>query len=312
MTDHLLLMSANLESHLDSLKGRCEIHRYYNAPDPDALLSEIGEQVRLLGTNGHVGCPPEVMDRLPNLGLIGCYGVGYDAIDLNATRSRGISVTNTPEVLNDAVAELALGLMFALARRIPQSDRYVREGRWLQGEYPLTNELTGRVAGILGMGRIGKEVARRLQAMKMRVVYHGRRAQANEPFEYFDNLEAMAAAVDWLIVCLPGGASTDGIVSQAVLEALGSKGQLVNVARGSVVDQPALVTALEQGSLGGAALDVFVDEPRVPEPLIAMDNVVLSPHAASATHKTRHDMGELVIANLIAYLDGNPLITQIA
>jgi lactate dehydrogenase-like 2-hydroxyacid dehydrogenase len=312
MTDHLLLMSANLEPHLDSLNGRCEIHRYYNAPEPDVLLSGIGKQVRLLGTNGHVGCAPEVMDRLPNLGLIGCFGVGYDAIDLNAARSRGISVTNTPEVLNDAVAELALGLMFALARRIPQSDRHVREGRWLQGEYPLTNELTGRVAGIVGMGRIGKELARRLQAMKMRVVYHGRHLQANEPFEHFDNLEAMAAAVDWLIVCLPGGASTDGIVSQTVLDALGPKGQLVNVARGSVVDQPALVTALEQGRLGGAALDVFVDEPRVPEPLIAMDNVVLSPHAASATHKTRHDMGELVIANMLAFLDGNPLISQVA
>jgi lactate dehydrogenase-like 2-hydroxyacid dehydrogenase len=312
MTEHLLLMSDNLEPHLDSLNGRCKVHRYYNSPDPDALLSEIGKQIRLLGSNGHVGCSPEVMDRLPKLGLIGCFGVGYDAIDLSAARARGISVTNTPGVLNDAVAELALGLMFALARRIPQSDRYVREGRWLQGEYPLTNGLTGGVAGILGMGRIGKEVARRLQAMKMRVVYHGRRVQANEPFEYFDKIEVMAAAVDWLIVCLPGGASTDGIVSQAVLNALGPKGQLVNVARGSVVDQPALVSALERGRLGGAALDVFADEPRVPEPLIVMDNVVLSPHAASATHKTRHDMGELVIANMLAFLDGKPLITQVA
>ena len=311
MTDHLLLMSVNLEPHLDSLGGRCEVHRYYDASDRDALLGEIGDQVRLVGTNGHVGCPVAVMDKLPNLGIIGCFGVGYDAIDVGAARARGIAVTNTPDVLNDAVAELALGLTLALSRRIPQSDRFVRDGAWLGGEYPLTDELNGRVAGILGLGRIGKEVARRLQAMKMRVVYHGRRRQPNEPFEYYDDLEQMAAAVDWLIVCLPGGAGTDGIVSAAVLDALGPDGRLVNVARGSVVDEPALVRALERGRIGGAALDVFADEPRVPEALLAMENVVLSPHAASATGKTRHDMGELVIANLLAFLDGNPLITRV-
>ncbi len=312
MTEHLLLLSANIEPHLDSLGGRCQVHRYYNASDPDALLDEVGDKVRLVGTNGHVGCAPGIMDRLPNLGIIGCFGVGYDAIDVDAARARGIRVTNTPDVLSDAVAELALGLMLALSRRIPQSDRFVRDGAWLEGEYPLTDELSGRVAGILGLGRIGKEVARRLQAMKMRVVYHGRRRQPNEPFEYYDDLEKMAAAVDWLVVCLPGGAGTDGIVSATVLDALGPDGALVNVARGSVVDEPALVKALERGRLGGAALDVFAAEPRVPDALLAMGNVVLSPHAASATRKTRHDMGELVIANLLAYLDGKPLLTQVA
>lgn len=312
MTNHLLLMSDNLEPHLDSLEGLCEVHRYYNAPDPEALLREVGAQVRLVATNGHVGCPAAVMDRLPLLELIACYGVGYDAIDLQASRTRGIRVTNTPDVLNDAVAELAVGLMLALARQIPQSDRFVREGAWLDREYPLTRELTGSMAGILGLGRIGKEVARRLQAMKMRVVYHGRQRQPNEPYEYFEDLESMAAAVDWLVVCLPGGDESRGVVSKSVLQALGPEGHLVNVARGSVVDESALVEALEKGGLGGAALDVFAAEPRVPDSLKASKNVVLSPHAASATSKTRHDMGALVIANLIAQIRGRPLLTQVA
>lgn len=311
MPDHLLLMSSNLEPHLDSLQGRCEIHRYYDASDRDGLVDDVGAKIRLVGTNGHIGCSAAMMDRLPALEMIGCFGVGYDAIDIAAARQRGIRVTNTPDVLNDAVAELALALTLALSRRLPQSDRFVRDGRWPDGEYPLTHELTGRTAAIVGLGRIGKEVARRLQAMKMRVIYHGRRHQPNEPFEYYADIEAMAAAADWLVVCLPGGAGTDRIISAEVLRALGPDGCFVNVARGSVVDQDALCELIGNGGLGGAALDVFADEPRVPEELCRADNVVLTPHAASATFKTRNDMGELVITNMLAQLDGNPLITQV-
>ena len=195
MADHLLLMAGNLENHLDQLQGRCEIHRWYDADDRDALLDQVGDQIRVVGTNGHVGVPAEVMARLPKLEMIGCYGVGYDAIDVELARQRRIAVTNTPEVLSDAVAELALGLMIALARRIPQSDRFVRAGGWLEGDYPLTAELSGKTAGIVGLGRIGGELARRLQAMKMRVVYHGRREQPHQPYEYFADVTAMAAAV---------------------------------------------------------------------------------------------------------------------
>ena len=178
MTDDLLLMAANLENHLGTLRETCNIHRYYNSEDKDALIGHVGESIRVIGTNGHVGCSEALMDELPNLEMIGCFGVGYDAIDIVAAKKRGIRVTNTPDVLNDAVAELALGLMLSLSRRIPQSDLFIRSGGWLEGEYPLTTELTGKTAGILGMGRIGKEVATRLQAMKMRVVYHGRNEQA--------------------------------------------------------------------------------------------------------------------------------------
>jgi lactate dehydrogenase-like 2-hydroxyacid dehydrogenase len=201
--------------------------------------------------------------------------------------------------------------MIALCRRIPQADAHVRAGRWPQGGFGLTGELTGTHAGILGLGRIGKEIARRLQAMRMRVSYHGRHRQPWEPFDYYDNLEAMARDVDWLVVIAPGFAATRGIVSRAVMEALGPKGALVNVARGSLVDEAAMVELLGSGRLGGAALDVFADEPRVPEALFAMPNVVLSPHQGSATEKTRGAMGDLVVRNLAAHFAGDPLITPV-
>ena len=222
-----------------------------------------------MATDGHHGVPPEVMAALPALEVVASYGVGYDAIDIAACKARGVRVTNTPDVLNDAVAELAIGLMIALCRRIPQADAYVRAGRWPAGTFELTGELTGAHAGILGLGRIGKEIARRCQAMKMRVSYHGRREQAYEPYPYYPSLVAMAKDVDWLVVVAPGSAATAGIVSREVLEALGPKGALVNVSRGALVDEPAMVELLAAGRLGGAALDVFADEPRVPEALLA-------------------------------------------
>ena len=287
------------------------VHRYWEADDPAALLDEVGPKVRAVATDGHHGCPVEVMEKLPDLEVIASYGVGYDAIDTEACRARGVRVTNTPDVLNDAVAELAIGLMIALCRRIPQADTHVREGWWLEGGYPLTGELTGARLGILGLGRIGKEIARRAQAMKMRVAYHGRHEQPYEPFEYYADLVAMARDVDWLVVIAPGSAETKGIVSRKVLEALGPKGHLVNVARGALVDEPAMVEMLSSGALGGAALDVFVDEPKVPEALFGLDNVVLSPHQGSATVKTRTAMGDLVVKNLAAHFDGRPLLTPV-
>jgi lactate dehydrogenase-like 2-hydroxyacid dehydrogenase len=311
--DHLLLVAQNLEAHLDELGGCCDIHRYYNTSDKEALLDQVGSKIRVVGTNGHDGCSRALMERLPNLEMIGCYGVGYDSIDVEAARERGICVTNTPDVLSDAVAELTVGLMVALARRIPQSDQFVRAGQWTSSNaYPLTMELTGRTVGILGLGRIGKEIASRLQAMKMRVIYHGRSRQVDQPYVYYDDLEQMASAADWLVVIMPGEPGTEGLVSESVLKALGPDGNLVNVARGALVDEPALVKSLESGELGGAALDVFAGEPAVPQALFKMDNVVLSPHAASATVKTRAAMGNLVIRNILAHLQGRPLLTQVA
>jgi lactate dehydrogenase-like 2-hydroxyacid dehydrogenase len=247
------------------------------------------------------------MDRLPRLEIIANFGVGYDSIDTAAARARNIRVSNTPNVLNDAMAELTIGLMVALARSIPQGDRFVREGRWPRGGFGLKRELNGKTLGILGLGRIGKEIAVRAQAMKMRVVYHGRRRQADEPYVYYSDLLDMARDVDWLVVIAPGGADTKGIVSREVLEALGPEGFLVNMARGSLVDEPALVEMLASGALGGAALDVFEDEPNVPAALFGLDNVVLSPHQGSATNQTRNKMGDLVVANLDAHFAGEPL-----
>jgi lactate dehydrogenase-like 2-hydroxyacid dehydrogenase len=288
------------------------VHRYWEAGDRPAFVAEVAPWVRAVATDGHHGVPPEVLAALPALEIVSSYGVGYDSIDTAACKARGVRVTNTPDVLNDAVAELALGLMVALCRRLPQADAYVRAGQWPGGNFGLTGELTGAHAGILGLGRIGKEIARRLQAMKMKVSYHGRTRQPFEPYDYHPDLEAMAGAVDWLVVIAPGSPETRGIVSRAVLEALGPTGALVNVSRGSLVDEVALVELLAAGRLGGAALDVFADEPRVPAALLAMPNVVLSPHQGSATGKTRAAMGDLVVRNLAAHFAGDPLLTPVA
>lgn len=291
-----------------ALAARYTVHKLHEAPDKDALLAAIRDRVRGIA-GGNVG--PELMDKLPRLEIIANFGVGYDSIDTAAARARHICVTNTPNVLDDAVAEITIGLMIALARRIPQTDRYVRDGKWLKSAYPLLTELNGKTVGILGLGRIGKEIATRAQAMRMRVVYHGRTRQPDMPYIYYDKLIDMARDVDWLVIIAPGGKATEKIVSRQVLEALGPEGFLVNMARGTLVDEPALVDLLQSGRLGGAALDVFEKEPQVPEALFALDNVVLSPHQGSATHQTRNKMGALVVANLDAHFAGEPLPSRV-
>ena len=308
----ILLLNKPMPHMLEAFDKHFTVHKYYEAEDKDALLNEVGERIRGIATGGHSGSPGEVMDRLPNLEVISSFGVGYDAIDVEDCRRRGVHVSNTPDVLNDAMAEITMGLIIALCRRIPQTDAYVREGRWeREGNYPLTGELNGRTMGILGLGRIGKEVARRAQAFKMRVVYHGRTHQEHEPYEYFGDLKEMAREVDWLVSIIPGGAATDKLIGREVLDALGPEGMFVNVGRGTTVDEAALIEALRDGRLGGAALDVFEDEPRVPEELLKFDNVVLSPHQGSATNKTRRAMGDLVVDNLKAHFDGYPLISAV-
>jgi lactate dehydrogenase-like 2-hydroxyacid dehydrogenase len=287
-----------------ALAERYTVHKLHEAADKDALLAGVRDQVRGIA-GGNVG--PELMDKLPKLEIIANFGVGYDSIDTKAARARNIRVTNTPNVLNDAVAEITIGLMVSLARRLPQSDQYVRQGKWPAGNFPLQSELNGKTVGILGLGRIGKEIAVRAQAMKMRVVYHGRRRQTDEPYIYYDSLKDMARDADWLVIIAPGGKGTDKIVSREVLTALGSEGYLVNMARGTLVDEAALVEMLQSGELGGAALDVFEKEPQVPAALFGLDNVVLSPHQGSATHQTRNKMGALVVENLDAHFAGEPL-----
>jgi lactate dehydrogenase-like 2-hydroxyacid dehydrogenase len=311
MKPEILQIGPMMKHVEEALQEAYRLHRYWEAEDRASLLATVGPQVRAVATDGHSGCSRAIIEALPKLEAIASYGVGYDAVDVAACKERGIRVTNTPNVLNDAMAELTLGLMIALCRRIPQADVHVREGWWLEGGYPLTGELTGARVGILGLGRIGKEVARRCQAFKMRVAYHGRSQQPHEPYEYYGDLVAMARDVDWLVVIAPGTPETKGIVSRQVMEALGPQGCLVNVSRGSLVDEAAMVELLRSEALGGAALDVFADEPRAPEALFGLDNVVLSPHQGSATHKTRTAMGDLVVQNLAAHFSGAPLLTPV-
>lgn len=307
-----ILTLGRLASDLTAtLESRYTVHHLWQAADRNAMLAGIGPRIRVAATTGHIPCPPDLLDALPNLRLVASFGVGYDAIDVQALAARGVALTNTPDVLNDAVAEITIGMMIALAREILPADAHVRDGRWPAGNYPLTAQLTGASVGILGLGRIGKRIADLCAAFRMDIAYHGRRQQPDQPYRYYADLVDMAAAVDWLVVIAPSTSESVGLVSRRVLEALGPKGRLVNVARGNLVDETALVELLVSGGLGGAALDVFVDEPRVPEALFGLKNVVLQPHQGSATHVTRGAMGNLVAKNIEAFLAGQPLVTPV-
>ena len=275
-------------------------------------FDKVAGIVRGCVTNGHSGPPPEMIDRMPKLEIISSASVGYDGIPVEYARSKGIPVTNTPDVLNDDVADLAIGLMIMTARRLVASDTYVRTGKWpAGGEYHLAQKASGKRVGILGMGRIGKEIGKRAEAMNNTVAYHSRRPVEGVPYKHYPDLVELAKNSDFLIVIIPSTPQTQKIVSKAVIEALGPDGILVNVARGAVVDEDALVEALQSGKLGGAGLDVFVNEPQVPEVLFGMDQVVLQPHVGSATHDTRRAMSQLVLDNLDAKFAGRPLLTEI-
>ncbi|MCC7413094.1 MAG: 2-hydroxyacid dehydrogenase [Gammaproteobacteria bacterium] len=296
---------------LEQLEQRFDVVRCWQLDADPAALRRACAGVRILVTDGMIGAHASRIDTLPALELIASLGVGYDSIDVAYAASRGVRVTNTPDVLTDDVADLALAFMLALSRRLLPADRYVRAGEWPNGPFALGHRFGSRRIGVLGLGRIGRAIALRVQACGCEVVYHGRHAQADVPWPYYPDLVAMARAVDVLVVAVPGGAATDGLVSRAVLEALGPAGVLVNIARGSIVDERALVESLVSGALGGAGLDVFADEPRVPAALFTLDNVVLQPHQGSATRETRQAMADLVLANIDAYLAGRPLLTPV-
>ncbi|MEQ6900039.1 2-hydroxyacid dehydrogenase [Nocardioides sp. YIM 152588] len=275
------------------------------------FLAAHGEEVVAIVCSNFSPVDADLIEALPRLGMIANFGVGYDNIDLATALDRGIAVSNTPGVLDPAVAEHAVALLLAVRRQVVVADRYVREGRWPEGPFPLTGQVAGTRVGILGLGRIGQAVATRVEALGATVSYHNRRPAPGVPYAYQPSPVALAAAVDSLVVVVPGGAATEGLVGAEVLAALGPDGVLVNVARGSVVDEAALVAALEAGTLGGAGLDVFRDEPRVPAALLGRDEVVLQPHTASGTVTTRAAMGALTLENLAAWMSGEPLITPI-
>jgi lactate dehydrogenase-like 2-hydroxyacid dehydrogenase len=248
---------------------------------------------------------------LPKVEIVANFGVGYDGVDAAFAGKHGIMVTNTPDVLTEEVADLTLALLLATVRRVPQGDRYVREGQWLKGPMALTDSVQGKTLGIIGIGRIGRAIAKRAAAFNLRIVYQGPNQKTDISWPYFADPVALAREADIVIAACPGGEATRGLVSRAVIDAIGPQGTFVNIARGSVVDEPALIEALKEGRLGAAGLDVFDDEPRVPEALLTMDNVVLQPHVASATHPTRKAMGQLVIDNLAAHFAGKPLVTPV-
>ena len=293
------------------LADRFTLHRLYEAKDPTAVLAEVGTRIRGISAGGKAGVDAALLDKLPHLEIIANFGVGYDGIDAMEAGRRGVVVTNTPDVLNDEVADLAVGLLLATIRQIPQTDRYLRAGHWRKADHPLTATLRGRTIGILGLGRIGRAIARRLEGFDVAIAYHGRQRQSDVAYTYYADLIEMARAVDVLIVVAPGTPTTRHMVNAAVLEALGPQGIVVNVARGSLIDEDALIDALKSGKILSAGLDVFAKEPHVPEALTALDHVVLLPHVGSASLHTRAAMGALMADNLVSWFDGKGPLTPV-
>ncbi|WP_425594454.1 2-hydroxyacid dehydrogenase [Rhizorhabdus phycosphaerae] len=274
------------------------------------LRSEPAPGITAMVASGVVDAA--LMDSLPDLELIALGTVGYDGVDLDHARRRGISVTNTPDVLTDDVADLAVALILAVHRKLPRDDAHVRAGRWpAEGQPSLTRRFSGRRTGIVGLGRIGLAIAKRLEGFEGEIAYHARHPREDAAYRYAESAEALAASVDVLVVATPGGAETEKLIDRRVIDALGPDGVIVNIARGSVIDEEALVSALVEGRLGGAGLDVFAQEPHVPEALRALETVVLLPHQGSGTIETRAAMAALVVANLDAFFAGKPLPTPI-
>ncbi len=306
-----ILVTAALPAFLyDPLNADYRCHDLVRTTDKAALLAAEGTRVRGLVQAGGTITPTTLLDQLPKLEIISVFGVGYDGVPVAYCKQRGLKVTNTPDVLTDDVADVALGLILMTGRGFVRLNRFVHSGEWEKRGPELTTKLGGRKVGILGLGRIGKAIAARVAAMGMKIAYTGRKPQ-DVPYQYVRDLKALAAAVDFLVVACPGGEDTRNIVNAEILSALGRKGTLINIARGSIVDEPALVAALEAGVIKGAGLDVFINEPHIPPQLMAMDNVVLLPHVGSATRETRQAMGDLCKANLDAYFSGRGVLTLI-
>jgi len=295
----------------EPLTAAYTVHERLHETDPQAFAA-VAPRIRAIAASGESKVDAALIAKLPALEIISVMGVGYDGIDVAAAKARGVVVTHTPGVLNDDVADLALALMLAVSRTIPQADRHVREGRWeSSGPMPLARKMSGARLGLVGMGRIGQAIAQRALAFRMEVAYTARSPKSELSYKYFPTPQALAAESDFLVVITPGGAGTRKLIDASVFKALGPQGSVINVARGSVIDEAALIEALEQGVIGSAGLDVFEDEPRVPARLKALPNVVLTPHIGSATTQTRRAMAELAFANLHAKMSGKPLLTPV-
>jgi lactate dehydrogenase-like 2-hydroxyacid dehydrogenase len=307
---HVLQVGSYPEWDQAPLDASFNMHLYFAAEDKAAFLRQIGPVVQAIATRGDLGVAADMMAACPNLELIAVYGVGYDAVDLAACRARGIAVTNTPGVLDGDCADLAVAMMLGLTRNLVQAEAWVRDGNWAKQSFPLQRRAWGKRAGILGMGRIGAEVAKRLQGFGMQIAYSARSAK-DVAYDFIPDPVALAARSDFLFVTAIANAETRHIVGAEVLAALGAQGVLINISRAGNIDEAALLNALETRALAGAALDVFEGEPNLDPRFLALDNVLLQPHHASGTYETRQAMGQLVRDNLTAHFAGQPLLTPV-
>ena len=308
---NVLIYAPWYEPAMDRLDEIAITHHLYEADNKEDFLKEHGPKCSVIGTMHY--CPASLMDAVPNLKLILNFGVGYDGVDIPAATKRGVTVVNTPDVLNDCVADMALSLILAGRRKLLDADRYIRSGDWeTKGNFEYVHNVHSSKIGILGLGRIGLEIANRCEAFKMDIAYHQRTKRSELNFKFYESLIDMAEDCEILVAIIPGGETTEKIIDERVIEAIGPTGLLVNVARGTVVDNEALARCLKDGRLGGAALDVFPNEPTVPKSLLEIDaNLILTPHMASATHLTRMKMGMILYDNLMALRDGTPFKTPV-
>ena len=308
----VLMLSEGMKVIGERIESRAILHRLWGDPDAEAALVRIAPNIRAIAATWHSPkIEANLMARLPRLEIVSSFGVGYDHVDTMWAVEHGVVVTHTPGVLDAETADTAMALTLMAVRRYPAAERYLRAGHWPKAPFPLSASLRGRTMGILGLGRIGKEIAKRARAFGVDVVYHGRKPQDDAPYLYYPTLLGMAKACDILMVSAPGGAGTRKIIDREVLEALGPNGVLVNIARGSLVDEAALIEALASGKILAAGLDVYENEPQVPEALLKLDNAVLLPHVGSASGPTRLAMANLVVDNLFSWMDGKGPLTPV-
>ena len=310
MDKNLLIMTEMPQYFVSLADKNFNTFKLWTKENEDHYLSEIKKEVDAIAVMGGYKITPELMKGMPNLKIIACYGVGYDAIDINFAKSLGIKVTNTPEVLNDEVADTAIALMLCVYKKIVAADNFARNNSWAKGEFPLTKKFTGTKLGIVGMGRIGKAIAKRAEAFDCEIYYHYRNKK-DVKYKYYSDLNALAKDVDTLCVITPGGKETEKLINKEILSSLGKNGVLVNVARGSVIDQDELIHFLENNLILAAGLDVYINEPNIPSELINLENTVLLPHIASGTVETRNAMGQLVFDNIENYFQNKPLISEV-
>ena len=307
MSKDIMLVSSVPTFMMNDLQQEYVLHDLAHILDPEAFTKVTA----FVGFGSMAKVDRKLLAMFPNVKMISIFGVGYDGIDVAAAQERGTQVTHTPDVLTDDVADLAMGLILSIGRRIPQSDKFVRNADWVSEPFTMTHKVTGTRLGVVGLGRIGQAIAKRAAAFDMTIAYTGRRAKTNAPFRYYPTASELAANSDYLVVAVPGGDDTKNMINAQVLKALGPKGIVINIARGSVVDQTALIQALKDKSIAGAGLDVFWDEPNIDPQFFKLQNVVLTPHNGSNTHETRRAMADLALANLKAFFDEQPLLTLI-